>query len=99
MVGHDRGGVHAHDRPGEHVEAAGTTEDPILCGERDPVESAVRPHRVLMVEQDDPGRPGAETQAHVGGAVDLEQLRLGAEAVLQQRCEVLCPGGHGLLVV
>ena len=99
VVGHDRGRVHAHDRPGEHVEAAGTAQDAVLGGEREAFERAVRPHRVLMVEQDDAGGAGAEAQAQVGGAVDLEQFRLGTEAVPQERGEVPSARGHGRLVV
>src|SRR5699024_9939399 len=80
VVAQDRGRVHTHDRPGEHVEAAGPAQDAVVGGEGDALERSVRPYRVLMVEEDDAGRTGPEAQTQMGGALDLEQLRLGPGA-------------------
>ena len=98
VVAQDRGRVHTHDRPGEHVEAARPAQDAVVGGEGDALERSVRPHRVLVVEEDDAGRAGPEAQAQMSGALDLEQLGFGSEALTQQCGEVACTGGDGFSV-
>src|SRR5699024_7596096 len=98
VVAQDRGRVHTHDRPGEHVEAAGPAQDAVVGGEGDALERSVRPYRVLMVEEDDAGRTGPEATTPMGGALDLEQLGFGTESVGQQCGYVARRGGDGFSV-
>ena len=88
----------AHDGAGDHVEYAGAAQNTVFIAEGQAVQGAVGPHGVLVVDQNDFAVSVAQSQAHVGHAVDVDEIRFDAQSFTHECGKVFCPAFDGFFV-
>ncbi len=97
-TGEGRGGVQGHHQARLHVEAAGAAQHAVADAERVGAQRAQGPDRVVVPEQQYPGRSVAEPPAQMGAALGDQVLRVRAEQSPAERGDLGRAAGERLVV-